>query len=242
MGVPALDGNLIGVFAWYEHGLAFTDGEYADLHAHLSNKSSKSPDEYYDGTYVYDYSYYYLQHEYITYNVRVRKDGYVLAWLDNTINAGIDFLGYANPLSQRLINNLMSAAGVNGFDYLKCYYYNLNYPDAVYVRWFGFNVNQGGPSWDYFQFTVPADLVVSCERLRYIINVGWWAMSVQIKLTINGTEIDSCTAPEALPCVIKDEIDLTPYLNPRGVENSVGVYVQRYSSRSRQLAVVYFIE
>lgn len=129
MAIPKLEDCTIGVFAWYEHGLAFTDGEYADLHAQLSGKSSESPDEYYDGSYAYGGN---------TYNVRVRKDGYILTWLPNTTEPAYDFDYSGNPpLSQRAIQAIMNAAGVSGFDFAKCYYYVITYPSAITVRWFG---------------------------------------------------------------------------------------------------------
>lgn len=169
MSTPPLDGNEIGVFAWYAHGLPFTDGEYANLHAQLSDKTSKSPDEYYDGTYVYNSATPGSVEN--TYTVRIRKDGYILAWMQNTREAVYDFDFTGNsPLSQRAMQAIMSAAGVSGFDFIKCYYYNCNYPDATKVRWFGMNnypYSTRGSSY-YYYLTIPAALEIFYAKIY-----GW---------------------------------------------------------------------
>ena len=218
MSIPPIIGNEVGVFAWYEHELAFTDGEYADLHAQLSNKSSESPGEYYDGTYAYGGN---------TYNVRVRKDGYILAWLPYDKEAAWDFDYSGNPpLSQRAIQDIMSAAGVSGFDFVKCYYYNFNYPNATRVRWFGVDGSAFNGSFaKTFYFTVPADLTIHYEKIKYYVfgkTISACA-SCGAQVKINETYLFNCSKSCSYQTCASGTVieSLTPYVKPRGEQNAV---------------------
>ena len=200
MAIPPLIGNEVGVFAWYAHGLAFTDGEYADLHAQLSNKSSESPTEYYDGTYAYGGN---------TYNARVRKDGYILAWLPHDTEAVYDF-DYSGdpPLSYRAIQAIMGAAGVSGFDFAKCYYYNCNYTNTTKVRWFGKNWT-GVHGSTTFSFTLPSGLQYHYVKQKNYCHVPY----------------DSPTCSGGTAENIKDVLT-DPEFSPIGTENTVTLMEQ----------------
>lgn len=235
MTIPLLIKNEIGVFAWYEHGLAFTDGEYANLHAQLSGKSSESPDEYYDGTCVYP------SHDCcssacfttLSYNVRIRKDGFILIWQPNDEEAGWDFDFSSNPpLSQRQIQNIMSAAGVSGFNFVKCFYHNFNYPNAAKVRWFG----KTDPT-SYFYYTVHVELTVYYEGIR--ITLGMWDEAQRCaRVEINGSIVQSrCSTGVIVGYRTVDEI--SALTKPKGEENAVYVYVSGSHCASRAVMVYY---
>lgn len=233
MAIPPIIGNEVGVFAWYEHGSVFTDGEYADLHAQLSNKSSESPTEYYDGTYAYGEN---------TYFVRIRKDGYILTWLPNTTEAAWDFdFSGDPPLSQRAIQAMMNAAGVSGFSFVKCYYYNFNYPNATGVRWFGMSraVPDGGTS---YYFTVPVETIVHKTSLKYKLCSWYFQPQYRAYLKINGVTIDSFVAPgiEYACAPIKVVPNTDSYLNTKGIENTITHYASNGGSDIAWSVIVIF--
>lgn len=199
MSIPLIRGSDVGAFAWYDHGAVFTTTEYANLYTQLSNKSSESPDEYYDGTYDYGGN---------TYKARVRKDGYILAWLPYDTEAVWDFDYSANPpLSQRTIQEIMSVAGVSGFDFIKCYYYNFNYPSATKVRWFGKAIPyQFGENIMHFYFTVPASGVS-------IYYIGQHAYTY----AYDGDSQASCTDEQ--------HVSNSPLYQPFGTENDIKLFI-----------------
>lgn len=218
MAIPPLNNYAIGIFAWYEHGLAFNDTEYTDLHNQLYDKSSESPDEYYDGTFDYIYKIVgYAPDRTNSYNVRVRKDGYILAWFDTGIESIYDFNFNANPpFSQLAIERIMDNAGVSGFSFAKSYYYNFDYPDATKVRWFGENNTMALPTNKYFYFTLPASGI----QYHYVNQHNYCCHYAESPL--DETYLNVLTHPD---------------YNPIGVQNTIRTYVKNYAPFSDRVYV-----
>ena len=228
MTIPPLNTSEIGVFAWYEHGAIFSDVDYANLHAQLSDKTSESPDEYYSGTYIYNS---------VTYSIRIRKDGFVLSWLDNTTNPGMEFgYGAGAPYAQGSISSIMSAASVTGFDYAKCSYYNFAYPTATTVQWFGKSFNGEYDIDRHYYFTVPVDLTILYHMMRYYLGVQGSGGRPYSRIYVNSTLVVS---QEGDYGSVSGIIDISSYLLPQGSQNDIRCLLGYLRSFSRTVQVFY---
>lgn len=127
---------------------------------------------------------------YIDVSVRVRSDGWILAWINEDQNKGLiciwgdhvlqiaefeAFLPYDtyNTCLSRAIHRVYHNAGVSWVGYDEIFYYDYEYPDATRLCIFGDQVDcvtGYGPYTDHYYFTIPDTVTI---EEAYLCGAGW---------------------------------------------------------------------
>jgi len=204
---PALETSQIGLLCYFQPTSSITlanclpalveftqysnyvDGKVRVWDSH--NIGASSPYRGADGESEYFANYSYGDHgdTYEDIYVRIRSDGWMLAWLKRTQNHG-RFLWwsdgstiprnlptpttYGNRLG-RALQIIMSVAGISGFAWTGLGYYDYEYPDAKRIFVFGSSaqsVTQWALTTSYYYVTVPGGVPIRRAHMLWIARMG----------------------------------------------------------------------
>ena len=208
---PALDTSNIALFAYYCHSQGITLGDtitafqtYTQYENYIDgtvrvwsshNIGASSPYQGTDGEHPDWPTYYYSEHgdSYHDVKVRVRADGWVLAWTERGDKRGHDVIWWSDGSTiprdlpspteystrpGRAIYLILKAAGIEAdFSYTDVKYYDYEYTDARRLYIFGKKATQyyqppQTPDEDYYYVTVPDSVTVKKAVMVWISRIA----------------------------------------------------------------------
>ena len=178
--------NCLPALQTYTQYGSYVDGTVRVWDSHAIGASS--PYRYYDGESAYFPTYSMSDHgdSYLDIHVRIRADGWILAWMLRSDDRGKILwwsngstiprdlptpTSYGNRLG-RAIQIIMSIAGIGGFAWTSLQYYDYEYTGAHRLYFFGKSQSSDGSANAYYYVTVPNGVTVYKAFLDWIVRMG----------------------------------------------------------------------